>query len=303
MKKIINLSIIVLALFIYGCKKDDFDPVKGYEDKMVIMGILNSSSDIQFIKIQKTYSETGTGPSEKALKNLNVQVIENASAVYTFRDTVIPGVTNYAVYYNKDLKIKHGINYSLEVNDVKYQLVCATAIAPYPNSIISYKANLVILILNPGSSMVEYNYTYEYHIFYEYLQKTNGIWLHKRMEVPVQISVSEKTGDTTIIYPTQPKEKKLTVDSIKVPYNNFAYTESKINEAAKGDSIKSLSRYIKFISVETNLYGYLFKGFTDKYSVRLDQPDWSNVLNGEGVFGIICVDSVYLYSDSPISSK
>jgi hypothetical protein len=303
MKKTINIFIIMIILFIYGCKKDDFDPVKNYEDKMVIMGILNNNSNIQFIKIQKTYEEQTTNGSEKTLKNLKVQVIENASAIYTFRDTIIPGVTNYAVYYNKDLKIQPGLGYSLEIDDEKYQLVCATAIAPYPNYSITYKNNLVVLILNSGSLFAEYNYTYEYHIYYEYLQKTNNEWLYKRMEVPIQINISDKTGDTTVIYPTQPKEKILTIDSIKVPYSNFAYTVSKINDAAGGDSIKSLSRFVYFTTVETNLYGYLFKGFTDKYSIRLDQPDWSNVLNGEGVFGIICTDSRYLYSDTPILGK
>jgi hypothetical protein len=46
--------------------------------------------------------------------------------------------------------------------------------------------------------------------------------------------------------------------------------------------------------VEPNLYMYynLANGFQDEFSIRTDQPDYSNIQGGFGVFGAMTVDTV-----------
>jgi hypothetical protein len=46
--------------------------------------------------------------------------------------------------------------------------------------------------------------------------------------------------------------------------------------------------------VEPNLYRYynIVNGFQDPYSVRMDQPDYTNIAGGAGVFGAMVEDSV-----------
>jgi hypothetical protein len=46
--------------------------------------------------------------------------------------------------------------------------------------------------------------------------------------------------------------------------------------------------------VEENLYKYynLANGFQDPYSIRTDQPDFSNIQGGLGIFGAMTLDSV-----------
>lgn len=46
--------------------------------------------------------------------------------------------------------------------------------------------------------------------------------------------------------------------------------------------------------VERNLYTYVkvVNGFQDAYSIRTDQPDYTNIVGGHGIFGAMVEDSL-----------
>jgi hypothetical protein len=287
MKRVINIFIIVVFIFRFGCKKDDFDPVIGFYDNMAVMGILNNWSGTQYIKIQKMYNSLKSSDSSKVWKNLSVNIIENSSVVYNFRDTIIEGITNYGVYYNKDLKIKRGISYTLQITDNNNPAVYAIAVAPSHRMSLSKLKNNILL---------KYYNIYEYHIYILYQQKINNIWTDKKMEVPVEMNISHDLKDTIIIYPSFMKPKYSELDSISIPNTNMTFTLSKVYASAEKENLRAIKCCLFFETPDLNLYAFLAHGFNDKYSVRLDQPDFTNILNGDGIFGIISLDSLEIFS-------
>jgi hypothetical protein len=278
--------ICLIALLISGCKKEDFNPVEGFQDKIAVMGILNNQNDIKFIKIQRTYNKVNSPNSEKQLNNLKVELLENNSIVYTFRDTTIEGVSNYSIYYNK-MRTKKA-RYALVITDEKYPVVYATSFFPGNGGTATQAEKGLFITLSPG----HYDYTFDYHIYIFYEQQTSEGWINKQYEVPVKITIPDNLKDTLIEYPEISKERREKVDTLTVNYANFDYAMSKIKESAGSESLKSFKYCVVFTTLDYNLYDYYFKGFNDKYSIRLDVPDWTNVINGDGVFGMVSMDTI-----------
>jgi hypothetical protein len=64
--------------------------------------------------------------------------------------------------------------------------------------------------------------------------------------------------------------------------------------ASQYESFQIISATFILTQVETNLYKYykIANGFQDPYSIREDQPDFTNIVGGVGVFGAMVEDSV-----------
>jgi hypothetical protein len=134
----------------------------------------------------------------------------------------------------------------------------------------------------------------------------NNEWVNKQLEVPIQIIISQNPKytytsqkDTLLIYPQISKERALGERKQQVDYTCFDYAISKIYESAQGDSLKAFKGFVFFTAIDFNLYGRIFSGFYDKYSVRLDQPDKSTIVDGEGIFGSIYFDSTEILNVLP----
>jgi hypothetical protein len=117
-----------------------------------------------------------------------------------------------------------------------------------------------------------------------------------RMEIPSHFSFSGK--DTIEIY--QGLQKSDFSDNIPstifLRFNALTYTKQKImNKFNISSSDIKLLKVFAF-SYDWNLYEYMssYGGYQDEYSVRLDKPNFSNVVLGNGIFGAIRVDSLEL---------
>jgi hypothetical protein len=284
MKPIINVFVLFILIFITGCDKE-FNPVTEPQEEMVVVGILNSKDEPQYIKIQKSYSQLNSDTSEKTLRNLNVTLVENTSTVYDFVDTTISGVSNYSVYYNKNFRTKKTVYY-IEVYGNGYPDVYATAMMPSNVGNVIYEDNYLSVILSSKA----YSYTYEYHIYIDFNQPSGENSISKRCEVPIGININGK--DTSFTYPELDKVKRTSDDTVKISYDNFSYAMSKIKGSVAGDNLGEFKCFVVFTTIEANLLKYLFGGFNDSYTVRLDQPNWSNLIDGEGVFGAVSFDSI-----------
>ena len=60
-----------------------------------------------------------------------------------------------------------------------------------------------------------------------------------------------------------------------------------------------------YVVLDWNLTYYMqsVKGYDDPYTVRLDKPDWTNIVNGYGVFGAIRLDSAIFSIPSIINTE
>jgi hypothetical protein len=57
-------------------------------------------------------------------------------------------------------------------------------------------------------------------------------------------------------------------------------------------------------SLDWNLTDYMqaVTGYDDPYTVRLDKPDWTNIVNGYGIFGSIHLDSNWFLIPSKLNT-
>jgi hypothetical protein len=100
----------------------------------------------------------------------------------------------------------------------------------------------------------------------------------------------------------------LTRRPAEAAYSNFniffsrpVYIAFQKNLIAQYGGFRLTSATFILTQVEANLYNYysLANGFLDPYSVREDQPDFSNIVGGFGVFGAIVEDSVVVDIPKP----
>jgi hypothetical protein len=284
MKLKLFITMFSLLILFSGCKRDEFNPVVGFEDKLVVFSIFDTWSTGQYIRVQKTFNDINATNSRKILKGLRIEVLENNNMTYVFKDTNVSTYENYSTYYNKDLVPRPGSTYTLMIYNENYPITYGTVMIPYGiGAGVTYQKNSVSLSL--ASS--RYSYSADYHMYISYSQKIDGRWYAKKREVPLIIDVSGNGIDTLEIFPSGIIGETSDETKITYPYENFYYALRKIKSIAGIDNVKDFKCWLYMYSMDGNLYNYLYKGSSIKYSIRLDQPDWSNIINGNGVFGAV----------------
>jgi hypothetical protein len=285
-KKIV--SILFIILFFTSCN-DDFDIVKDYHEQLVVFLVLDNRADKQIIKIQKLQNDVGLSDNNKVLKDLSVRLIDTYGVAHYFKDTVLNGVNNFNVLFVDSLDLKEG-TYSLFVNSGNklYAWSNVTVRAPQLIYVSSFNEYYKINISKSASSrgvLVK--------SFVCFDRVDNGITTSDMMEIPSKFSVNGT--DTTEIYPAVEKSDYSENKSIEViiGYNAIVYTKQKIINRYHIESKDIKKIKIFSFSYDWNLYEYImsYKGYSDPYSVRLDKPNYSNIIFGNGVFGAIRVDS------------
>ncbi|HEY9186765.1 MAG TPA: hypothetical protein VIR55_02560 [Ignavibacteria bacterium] len=285
-KKIV--SILFIILFFTSCN-DDFDIVKDYHEQLVVFLVLDNRADKQIIKIQKLQNDVGLNDNNKVLKDLSVRLIDTYGVAHYFKDTVLNGVNNFNVLFVDSLDLKEG-TYSLFVNSGNklYAWSNVTVRAPQLIYVSSFNEYYKINISKSASSrgvLVK--------SFVCFDRVDNGITTSDMMEIPSKFSVNGT--DTTEIYPAVEKSDYSENKSIEViiGYNAIVYTKQKIINRYHIESKDIKKIKIFSFSYDWNLYEYImsYKGYSDPYSVRLDKPNYSNIIFGNGVFGAIRVDS------------
>jgi hypothetical protein len=299
----------VLA-FIPGCE-NSFDPRGPYQKQMVVYSVLSNNSDSQYVRVFTTYNPTGFDPSEvttdtyvrKALVTL-----ADDSTSYKLRDTTIVRVdkSRYAddigAYIAYPCRTRLGKTYTLSVASGEGNISATVSI---PGAGFLIPNNSYILKAPDKYGQENINVTikissitrgYVARIYVDYLARVGGSWVHKRDEVPT--GISSVTGQTVVYdYPKLIRRLNdiaqpwLTLDfPISVYQSYFAGLQTQYGV----EGFQMISATYMLTQVEANLYKYynLANGFQDAYSIRTDQPDFSNIQGGLGVFGAMTVDSV-----------
>jgi hypothetical protein len=288
MKIWIIIVSIISCILIFGCKKSEINYYEPFQNKLVVYGVIDSRSNLQLIRIQSNTARAGEPDENKKLKNLNVKVTLNNTQTYNLRDTVIEGIENYSVYYHPDFKFKTG-SFLLMVTSDDYPSCWATANVPEKQKMsLEYKAdkNVITIPFNLTTKGYFYN-TYLYYALTQGAQKTI-----KKIEIPIQILT--ENGKKIPVYPDKIEEEVSKAGEISIPYSNIDYAIEKLRAEYGTDNISLGSCYLYFHSLDWNLYNYYhsINGFKDPFSIRLDQPYWTNVSGGYGIFGAVRSDSI-----------
>lgn len=299
---------IVLLTFI-SCS-DSFSPKAPFREQLVVYSVLSTDRDVQFVRVYRNYDVSGFDPfenqSDTPLSGAQV-VVTGPRGSYTLKDTLLarPDTSRYkspiAAYAGR-WKVEPGQTYALTVNAPGIGSTSASVMTPGPSQQIYWTYGTDILDDPDNYKKTGYvgAYTrfwqttkaYTYQLAIEYLVLTPAGWKTETIEVPLWASYDlENAG-----YPSLLKVYIYAGGS----YSKEVYVNTLLHVVRVHAGSKLTFKRIVFriLQVDQNWYDYYntVRKFQDMFSIRLDEPDFTNLSNGYGLFGAFTVDSLeHLY--------
>jgi hypothetical protein len=309
-QSVVLAAIVMVLLTITGCD-NSFDPRGPYEKKLVVYSVLSNRSDSQYVRIYSTYNPTGYDPlentSDTQVRNAKVTITDD-SATYTLKQTIIPrddrsrygsDIVAYSAY---PCRLRPGKQYSLAITSDQGNVTSAVSV---PGRASVYN-NTPYIFANPRKSVedipvsVTLSSNAQAYLVRLYLNFDLGSGPnveHRRLEIPSGIdSVGGSFMYTYVFaYPSLTRRPSNAYSSLNLVYPYAAYFAVYRNlEGQYAIWFKPTSVTFILTQVDMNLYNYynIANGFRDPYSIREDQPDYSNIVGGFGVYGAMVEDSL-----------
>jgi hypothetical protein len=287
-----------------------FNPKDVYVDKLVIYSVLDPTKNIQFARVYVTYDVEGTNPVNNKVDTqvggATIRLTDDQGQTYVFKDSLLKRdasdryTSDIIAYYSYGLLPASGKRYKLEVSAPGFQKSTAEVTVPEPFVIYVNGGRFRPLLADSanecscfqvslyGGSGAKGSLT---RFFINYtVKKPGGEEVRLSREVPIG---TRKSADGRVV-PVYPQPDRATY--IEFPQWLFFSTMYDILQSAPGSEITATEVLFVSHAMEPALYNYyqIAHGFGDPFSVRLDQPDYTNIQNGLGVFGAVAVDSLKL---------
>lgn len=302
---VLALSGAGLVLFA-GCE-NAFNPKGPYAEQLIVYSILTTRSDTQYVRVYTTYNPSGFNPLDQTTDTY-VQgarvTVGKGDSTYLFRDTTIARIdqsryaTNVAAYVAYPMRIARDSMYSLQVVSDQGSAY-ATVTVPGRGAVT---ANNPFVLNDPGryaediSSTVYLSpatagYLLRIIVTFEYLE--DGVWKQSSAEVPYA-GTKEPNGDLTLNYPILTRRTASLISPTETVFFSVGAYEALLAQLqSQHGIIRLLSAAYVLTQVEQNLYRYfnIVNGFQDEFSIRTDQPDYTDVQGGLGLFGAMTEDS------------
>lgn len=307
-----------LATMFVACNQP-FEPRSPLESKLVVFSVLSTDRVEQYVRVEQTYMPTGYDAMAYSIDGFvrNALVtIQGPNGTYTLCDTTIARLDTsrykmpLGAYYARLLAINYGDSYTVEVKSSGFADVSASVVIPKRPALSMIPLSIAIL-QSPGSFQDDDEIAFTVDLgtgskgwigrfFICYAVFQNGRWIEDR--TPVPISYIFPKVFTTIVY------GELTRAGYKnhsaAVYRNDFYRKTLLHiivDKYPNARIKFRRALFELVQVEESLYNYylITHANNDRYSVRLDEPMYTNLADGVGVVGAYTLDSlVQAYPDN-----
>lgn len=316
---LIILCSIFLILINSSCN-EPFIPAAPFEPRMIIYSVLSNVSDTQYVRIYSTYNPPNNDPSqnpeENSVTDARVTVSDGATT-YTFRDTSIqrPDQSRYKspihLYYSYPFKAEPGKTYVLNVTSPTHGRATASTTMPGKGLISFYRDDVLEMPGQRWGTPVEINFLasnlskallIRFYVVYTaenpWEQEENRS-RERIYEVPLRrVILDPNYQRCRIIYPGMQKTEvkfdrsgKPTSSRFTYPFMTYNLSIYHIRYFNFNPQFKRAVTYL--IQFDGPSYKYYSdeRLFTDRFTVRLDSPDYTNIDGGAGLFGCVRVDS------------
>ena len=314
MSRLLLLITGCITLLLFESCDSSFNPSAPFRPEMVVYSVLSTASDTQYVRIYTTYEPSDANPAdnpdEVSVADAQVTVSEVGGPTFSFQPITIqrPDTSRYTsaigAYASFPFFPERGKTYALSISSHLYGSVASALTVPRVGFIA---AQNVLLLRDPwnvplddialsiGLSPVAKGFLVRFYLNYELLDSTG--WRPMRLEVPVAI---RRTVDGQLLEYVYPKVQRRTTpangpegQADHFIYLTDAYQESIEAILGSGWTIRFKQAVIYLIQFDEALYNYYFiaNGFKDASSIRLDEPNYSNISGGVGIFGSLAVDS------------
>jgi len=298
--------LVCIALLLFASCNHPFSPKGPLQQQLVVYSVLSSDRDIQFVRVYTNYDVSGFDPfenrSDTPVAGAQV-VVTGPHGSYTLKDTVLtrPDTSRYkapiAAYAGK-WRPEPGQTYTLTVNAPGIGSTSASVTTPGPSQPIYWTYGTDILddpdnykktgYVGAFTRFWQTTKAYTYQLAIEYLVLTPAGWKTETIEVPLWASYDLQSAG----YPSLVNVYIYAGGS----YSKDVYVNTllRVVRLHAGSKLTFKRIVFRILQVDQNWYDYynVVRKFQDMFSIRLDEPDFSNLSNGYGLFGAFTVDSL-----------
>lgn len=299
-----------------GCS-EAFDPTIGGPRPFAVFAPLHAGSDTQYVRLTATSDPTDPDPRIVPVTGAVVTVSGPGGPV-TFVPVTVPGEPGtpdsvLVEYRAAGFRPARGGTYALQVQAPSGT---ATSTIVVPSSTFtpvttrdpfifsqphSYSLETPIVV-NIALSNESLGFLVRFLIEYEVLR--GAVWELERVEVPVAYKDYVSDDEPGPILPTLTRRTNTASVGGGLPppesvfFNNRAYEKSIALIHAKYGSANIRMRRVLFVLLQTDRHMFTYysyaNSFDDRFTIRLDQPDYSNIQGALGIFGGLASDTLAL---------
>lgn len=297
-----------VLMLISGCNQP-FDPKGEFHEQLVVYSILTNNRPAQIVRVYSTYDPPGFDPlayqSERLITGATVTLREDAMT-YLLADTLIPRpdtsrfTAPMVAYATTQLRPQFGKSYFLSVESTELGTSTSSITLPARAS-MSFTGGLILDEPDEYRGNAEIQYvgfpgkgtrSTVFRLYVDYTVQKGTAMVDERVEVPYNFR------DTTsnLAQALYPGMESFTAGSVRKAYLNRAYLAALIDVYHRypGAQLK-FNHVVSFLLPgEEQFYKYysIVNGFRDAFSIRTDQPGYSNISGGQGLFAAYAADSV-----------
>ena len=302
----------LIALVLLGACEVEFDPKGTFLDRVVVFGVISPQRNIHIIRLSTTYDPPEFNPLEQTSSN------QISSAVVSISVDNIETVLQDSTYPRNDTSryqdsirafvyapgsIQRGKTYTLTATTPAYGTVTATTIPP-AIGIVEVEQNSGTVLTTPDVNRRDAIFyaipanNAEGHVvkvFLEYEVPTLNPGIHVKEEVPATTTNYVDCLTYDAVYPQIRRRQQVAGRELWIlPYVSYQRTILKILKAHDGHMVNFKRVIVTLVQADKHLYGYfsLVGGFRDEFSIRVDEPNYTNIQGGLGFFGSFTADSL-----------
>jgi hypothetical protein len=307
-------GVIWLALVTVGCDQP-FNVKAPYVERLVVFGFLTNRTDTQYVRVYTTYDPARSNPAsdtvDTVVRDADV-VVSGANGDVHFTGVTIPREDksryhdDLLVYEAHPFVLETGRTYALRVFDAAGGSATSSVTVPKQGRIQILNSYVLSGGGNSGENIVVYGWIRELtygliiRLFLIYDTVEGGVTVQHQEEMPTSVTLDDD-GAETYYYPVL---RRRTTSGIIVDkeenettvFSSFAYFHKLGDLYARypAGSVHVKRALVVLSQVDQNLFTYwkLVNGFEDPYSIREDQPDYTNIQGGRGIFGALVEDSL-----------
>ena len=297
MKYFVITICLVSAIISFSCQ-EDFSPKAVFKEQYILNCIIRGDSTMQVATLGKTYDVSGFDPStnniDPSISGAQV-FIKWHGQVFQMRDSSIARTDTSR--YKGPLKFYYTTAFtpsyhdSVEITAIPKAGVILNSSTRVPNGVFFHYSPTYISpsdftlflswIETDGSCL----YLPRLKILYQKRNEKQLI-IHS-LDVPLTYNVTNDVS--TPVYPGVSEAAGL-----EFQRNMIDDYMLKVSEGDDKDNYQFLSLQLDLLVFDQFLAGYISStnGFLDNLSIRLDEPNYTNVAGGLGIFGAYIYNSV-----------
>lgn len=305
-------AMLVLAA---GCD-DSFQPVQGFEPKLVIYGVLDPARDTQYVRVGSSYDPPEHDPSNQttdpAVAGATVSIVGGGGGTVTFQPALIPrwDSVRYATpipgFVAAGFRPQRGASYTLAVSS-PIGNAAATVVIPVPTYMFTVDDQVLVTpqnfsrtqTINFRAILAPQTYAFVVRLLVDYRAAVPGGWEYRTIEIPRTLIRDDSLESYLGTYPELHRRITATTTSLTEAETFYAGPYFRIILMMR--KYYKLPGALEFIRARAVLYQTdeafyryvkLTNGFSDPFSIRTDEPDVSNIENGLGLFSTMSSDTL-----------